>query len=42
VLLKQGKTTQAVALLERMRADYLDINAPQYQWASLMLYRRRR
>ncbi len=42
VLLKQGKTAQAVALLERMRADYLDIEAPQYKWASLMLYRRRR
>jgi hypothetical protein len=42
VLLKQGKTAQAVALLEKMRADYLDINSPQYKWASLMLYRRRR
>ena len=42
VLLKQGKRDQAVALLERMRADYLDINAPQYVWASRMLYRRRR
>jgi len=41
VLLKQGRTAQAVALLEKMRADYVDINAPQYKWASLMLYRRR-
>ncbi len=42
VLLKQGKRDQAVALLEKMRADYLDINSPQYRWASLMLQRRRR
>jgi len=42
VLLKQGKRDQAVALLEKMRADYLDVNAPQYRWASLMLERRRR
>jgi hypothetical protein len=42
VLLKQGKTKQAVALLEKMRADYLDINSPQYKWASQMLYKRRR
>jgi hypothetical protein len=42
VLLKQGKTKQAVALLEKMRADYLDINSPQYKWASEMLYKRRR
>lgn len=42
VLLKQGKATEAVTLLERMRADYLDINTPQYRWASQMLYRRRR
>jgi hypothetical protein len=42
VLLKQGKRDQAVALLEKMRADYLDINAPQYRWSSLMLERRRR
>jgi len=42
VLLKQGKTRQAVALLEKMRADYLDINSPQYKWASQMLYKRRR
>jgi hypothetical protein len=42
VLLKQGKQAQAVALLEKMRADYLDINSPQYVWASQMLYRRRR
>jgi hypothetical protein len=33
---------QAVALLEKMRADYLDINSPQYKWASQMLYKRRR
>jgi hypothetical protein len=42
VLLKQGKRDQAVVLLEKMRADYLDINSPQYRWASLMLERRRR
>jgi hypothetical protein len=42
VLLKQGKTSQAVALLDKMRADYLDINSPQYKWASQMLYKRRR
>jgi len=42
VLLKQGKRDQAVILLEKMRADYLDINAPQYVWASQMLTRRRR
>ena len=42
VLLKQGKTRQAVALLDKMRADYLDINSPQYEWASQMLYKRRR
>jgi hypothetical protein len=29
-------------LLDKMRADYLDINSPQYIWASQMLYRRRR
>jgi hypothetical protein len=40
VLLKQGKQKQAVALLLKMRADYLDINAPQYVWASKMLHRR--
>jgi len=40
VLLKQGKQKQAVALLLKMRADYLDINAPQYVWASRMLHRR--
>ncbi|HUT91930.1 MAG TPA: hypothetical protein VMY37_20715 [Thermoguttaceae bacterium] len=40
VLIKQGKRDQATALLLRMRADYLDINAPQYIWASKMLYRR--
>jgi len=42
VLLKQGKTRQAVALLDKMRADYLDVNSPQYKWASQMLYKRRR
>jgi hypothetical protein len=41
VLLKQGKMKQAVALLEKMRADYLDVNSPQYKWASQMLYKRR-
>jgi hypothetical protein len=40
VLIKQGKRDQATALLLRMRADYLDIDAPQYIWASKMLYRR--
>ena len=39
VMLKQGKRDQAVALLEKMRSDYLDIKAPQYIWASNMLYR---
>lgn len=42
VLLKQGKQDLAVALLERMRADYPDIRSRQYAWTSLMLYRRRR
>jgi len=42
ILLKQGKMKQAVALLEKMRADYLDIASPQYKWASEMLYKRRR
>jgi hypothetical protein len=42
VLVKQGKMKQAVALLDKMRADYLDINSPQYKWASQMLYKRRR
>ncbi|HTW91138.1 MAG TPA: TadE family protein [bacterium] len=41
VLLKQGKRDEAVALLEKMRADYLDINAPQCSWASKILARRR-
>jgi len=40
VLIKQGKRDQATALLLRMRADYLDGDAPQYVWASKMLYRR--
>jgi len=38
VMLKQGKREQAVALLLKMRADYLDVNAPQYVWTSKMLY----
>jgi hypothetical protein len=42
VLLKQGKRDQALILLERMRADFLDITAPQYKWASVMLSRQRR
>lgn len=40
VLLKQGKQRQAVALLLKMRADYLDIDAPQYVWVSKMVHRR--
>ena len=40
VMLKQGKRAEAVTLLLKMRADYLDINAPQYVWASQMLYGR--
>ena len=39
VMLKQGKRDEAVALLQKMRADYLDIKAPQYLWESQMLYR---
>ncbi|UCG44107.1 MAG: hypothetical protein JSU73_05725 [candidate division WOR-3 bacterium] len=39
VLLKQGNRSEAVLLLERMRADYLDITAPQYVWTSKMLRR---
>lgn len=39
VLLKQGNRSEAVLLLERMRADYLDITAPQYVWTSRMLRR---
>jgi len=42
VLLKQGKMKQAVVLLDKMRADYLDVDSPQYKWASQMLYKRRR
>jgi hypothetical protein len=42
VLLKQGKRDQAIILLERMRADFVDIAAPQYIWTSVMLSRRRR
>lgn len=39
VLLKQGNRSEAVLLLDRMRADYLDITAPQYVWTSRMLRR---
>ena len=39
VMLKQGKRDEAASLLEKMRADYLDVNCPQYVWASRMLYR---
>ena len=42
VMLKQGKRDQAVLLLLKMRADYLDVNSPQYVWASVQLSRRRR
>ena len=42
VLLKQGRRDDAVRLLQRMRANYLDIKSPQYVWASQMLARRRR
>ncbi|HTW91548.1 MAG TPA: hypothetical protein VMH22_07540 [bacterium] len=42
VLLKQGKQDLAVALLDRMRADYPDIRSRQYDWTSKQLYRRRR
>ncbi|MEO0086381.1 MAG: hypothetical protein ABIK37_07105 [candidate division WOR-3 bacterium] len=42
VLLKQGKQAQAITLLEKMRADFPDVSAPQYVWASVMLSRRRR
>jgi len=42
VLLKQGKKDQALVLLVKMRADFLDIAAPQYRWASVMLARLRR
>jgi len=42
ILLKQGKNDQAVMFLERMRADFLDITAPQYVWTSVMLSRYRR
>jgi len=42
VLMRQGKRDQATTLLLKMRADYLDINSPQYVWASRMLYRRLR
>jgi hypothetical protein len=42
VLLKQGKREQAVILLEKMRADFIDITAPQYVWTSVVLSRRRR
>ena len=42
VLLKQNKRDQAVVLLDKMRADFLDIADPQYRWASAMLSRLRR
>jgi hypothetical protein len=42
VLLKQGKRGEAVSLLGKMRADYLDIAAPQYVWTSKTLSRYRR
>jgi hypothetical protein len=42
VLLKQGRRDQAIILLEKMRADFVDIAAPQYAWASVMLSRLRR
>jgi hypothetical protein len=42
VLLKQGKKDQALILLEKMRADFRDIAARQYIWASVMLSRQRR
>jgi len=42
VLLKQGKRDEVLTLLEKMRADFLDIAAPQYRWASVMLARQRR
>lgn len=41
VLFRQGRKTQALELLRSMRADYLDITAPQYIWTSVMLHRRR-
>jgi hypothetical protein len=42
VLLKQGEKDRAIALLERMRADFQEIAAPQYKWASVVLSRQRR
>jgi hypothetical protein len=42
VLLKQRKKDQALVLLDRMRSDFPDITAPQYQWASAMLSKHRR
>jgi hypothetical protein len=42
VLLKQRKKDQALILLEKMRADFRDIAAPQYKWASATLSRQRR
>jgi hypothetical protein len=42
VLIKQGKRGEALYLLGKMRADYLDITAPQYVWTSKMLSRYRR
>jgi hypothetical protein len=42
VLLKQRKKDLVVVLLEKMRADFPDITAPQYHWASVTLSRCRR
>jgi hypothetical protein len=42
VFIKQGRRDQAVALLEAMRADFLNITDPQYVWASVMLSRYRK
>lgn len=41
ILLKQAKREPALILLEKMRADYTDVTAPQYRWASGMLARHR-
>jgi len=42
VLLKQGKRDLALALLEKMRADFPDVKSHQYAWASVTLSRLRR
>jgi hypothetical protein len=42
VLLKKGSKDEAVRLLGAMRADFLDIDAPQYVWTSMMLFRWRK